>query len=65
MNETISKYKTEMDEQIRFLHLEIENQMQLSESVMNIVLKSLEKFKAFIIRNNFKNDGDEIFFLRI
>ncbi len=54
----------ELDEQLRFLHLEIESPLEQCVIAIDIVLKTYDKIKKIILKNGFKNQSDEIHFFK-
>lgn len=64
MIEFTSKYLSELDEQLRFLNLEIEEPIKVAECAIAITLKSIEKLKAYIIKYKFTNQVEEINFFK-
>ena len=54
----------ELDEQLRFLYLEIESPLEQCETAIDIVLKTYNKIKKLILKNGFKNQLDEIHFFK-
>lgn len=64
MNNNISKLFLKTEAQLQMLVLEIEDPIKLSETAINVLLKSLEQLKVIIIKTNFKNQLEEIKFFK-
>lgn len=64
MNENCQKLLNDLDEQLRFLNLEMDNSIQVAENAITIVLKSIEKLKSFILKHKFKDQFEEIYFFK-
>lgn len=47
MNEQIQKLLIDLDEQLRFLNLEMDDPIKAAETAISIILKSVEKLKAY------------------
>jgi hypothetical protein len=62
--EEYKKKLTELEDQLRFLHIEIENPLQQCEAGIEIVMKAYEKIKAAVLRRDFKSQLDEIYFFK-
>lgn len=65
MNDTTQQYLSELDEQLRFVNLEFEDTIKVSENAVAITLKSIEKLKKFIIKYRFKSQQEEILFFKL
>jgi hypothetical protein len=55
---------SELEHQLKLIHLETENPIQTSEKAIKSSIISLEKLKAFIIKYKFLNKKEEIDFFR-
>lgn len=64
MQETTSKYLLELDEQLRFLNLEMDSPIKVAETAIAITLKSIDKLKSFVIKYKFSSQLDEIHFFK-
>lgn len=64
MNETVSKLLLELDEQLRFINIEIDESIKRSETSIEIILKAIDKLKKFVIKNKFRNQQEEIIFFK-
>lgn len=64
INENCQKFLNDLDEQLRFLNLEMDNSIQVAENAITIVLKSIEKLKSFILKHKFKDQFEEIYFFK-
>lgn len=62
MNPKINKLLGELNEQLNFIDLEIDNQIKKCEGAIEIILKATEEVKKLVIKNNFKPDSEEILF---
>lgn len=65
MNEFISNLLNELDEQLRFINLEIDEPIKRSEISIEIVLKAVEKLKIFVVKYKFRSQEEEINFFKI
>jgi len=54
----------ELEEQLRFLHLEIESPVMCCETAIQIVLKAMQQLKKIVIKNSFPNQLEEIYFFK-
>lgn len=64
MNNTILKLLSKTEEQLQMLVVEIEDPIKLSETAINVLLKSLEQLKVVVIKTNFKSQLEEIKFFK-
>ena len=64
MEDTISTYLSELHEDIRLVHLEIDDPIKASENCITLTLKAIEKLKTHILKTDFKNRQEEIFFFK-
>ena len=64
MQETASKYLSELNDQLRFIELEHQEPITKSEAAINIILISLDKLKIFVSKYKFKNKAEEITFFK-
>ncbi len=64
MNAKIFHLLTELNEQLNFIDLEIDNPITKYEKAIDISIKSNEKLKILIQKINFKSDEDEIKFFK-
>lgn len=64
MNPKIPQLLTDLNEQLNFIDLEIDNPIKKCENAIDIILKSINAVKKIISKNNFKSDSDEIHFFK-
>ena len=64
MNQKISNLLSELNEQLNFIDLEIDNQLTRCEKAIEIILKSIEKLKDIVKKNTFKTQQEEILFFK-
>ncbi|NBL65945.1 tetracycline regulation of excision, RteC [Flavobacterium sp. NST-5] len=64
MNERIFKLIIELNEQLNFIDLEVDNPIKKSEKAIEIILTSIASLKKVIVKNNFKTDTEEIHFFK-
>ena len=64
MIQKISKLLIDLNEQLNFIDLEIDNPILKSEKAIEVSIKSKEKLKILIQKSNFKSDEEEIQFFK-
>lgn len=64
MNPKISALLTNLNEQLNFIDLEIDNQIQKSEKAIEVILTSIYNLKKVIIKSGFKSETEEIQFFK-
>ncbi|MBP0905025.1 RteC domain-containing protein [Mariniflexile gromovii] len=64
MQSKINKLLNELNEQLNFINLEIDNQLTRCESAIDIILKTIQALKLTINKNSFKSEGEEIQFFK-
>jgi hypothetical protein len=64
LNAKITKLLTDLNDQLSFIDLEIDNQLTLCESAINVILKTLQGLKKTIYKRGFKSQGEEIYFFK-
>ena len=64
MNSKISQLLSNLNEQLSFIDLEIDNQIEKCESAIDIILKSISALKKIISKTVFKSDSEEILFFK-
>ena len=64
MNTRINKLLTDLNEQLNFINLEIDNQSIRCESAIDIILKTIQILKPLINKNSFKSETEEIQFFK-
>lgn len=62
--ENIKKMYHELEEQLKFVHLEIEDSIKNAEVSIEIILNALDKLKSQVIKYKFKNEQEEIHFFK-
>ena len=60
----IKKMYHELEEQLKFVHLEIEDSIKNAEVSIEIILNALNKLKGQVIKYKFKNEQEEIHFFK-
>ena len=60
----IKKMYHELEEQLKFVHLEIEDSIKNAEVSIEIILNALDKLKSQVIKYKFKNEQEEIHFFK-
>ena len=51
-----------LNEQLNFIDLEIDNPIQQCEQAINVILKSIHAVRKIVAKANFKSEGEEIQF---
>ncbi|MEM0577828.1 RteC domain-containing protein [Flavobacterium polysaccharolyticum] len=64
MNNKALIHLTKLNEQLSFIDLEIDNQIEKCESAIDIILKSIDVVKKIISKNSFKSDLEEVLFFK-
>lgn len=64
LNQKISKLLSDLNEQLNFIDLEIDNPIKKSEKAIDVSIKSKEKLKVLIHKTVFKSDEEEIHFFK-
>lgn len=64
MNNKALIHLTKLNEQLSFIDLEIDNQIEKCESAIDIILKSIDAVKKIISKNSFKSDLEEVLFFK-
>lgn len=64
MSQKITVLLNQLNEQLNFIDLEIDNQFKKCEKAIEIILKSIDNLKKTIARNNFKTQTEEIQFFK-
>lgn len=60
----INKLLSELNEQLNFINLEIDNQSMRCENAIDIILKTLNKVKTVVSKASFKTETEEILFFK-
>jgi hypothetical protein len=53
-----------LNEQLNFIDLEIDNPIQQCEQAINVILKSIHAVRKMVAKANFKSEGEEIQFFK-
>lgn len=64
MNEKITKYLIELEDQLKFITLENDDSLKCAQISIEVCLKALSKLKALIPKYRFKTQGEEIKFFK-
>ena len=64
MNPKYSILLNNLNEQLNFIDLEIDDQIKKCEQAITIILKSINELKKLIAKNNFKSKSEEILFFK-
>jgi hypothetical protein len=64
LNSKIPKQLSDLNEQLNFIDLEIDNPINKCEKAVEIILKSISSLKKIITKTNFKTDVEEIQFFK-
>lgn len=64
MNLKINKLLSDLNEQLNFVDLEIDDAIKRCEKAIEIIIKSVQKLKILFLKENFKNQEQEIYFFK-
>lgn len=64
MNSKINKLLSNLNEQLSFIDLEIDNISERSEKALGIIIKTIESLRAVLSKLKFKSDTEEIKFFK-
>ena len=64
MNPKINKLLTDLNEQLNFINLEIDNEIKRCENAIEISIKAKDNLRQLILKNNFKSEDEEIYFFK-
>ena len=64
MNPKYNILLNNLNEQLNFIDLEIDDQIKKSEQAITIILKSINELKKLTVKNNFKSKSEEIQFFK-
>lgn len=64
LNPKINLLLTDLNEQLNFIDLEIDDTLKRCEKAIEIIIKSVQKLKTLFIKENFKNQEQEIDFFK-
>jgi 3-dehydroquinate dehydratase len=53
-----------INEQLNFIDLEIDNQIQRCEKAIEVIVKSKDNLRALVLKHNFKSREEEIHFFK-
>lgn len=63
-NRKITKLLNNLQDQLNFIDLEIDNQSTRCEKALEVILKTIDSLRAILIRTKFKTDTEEIKFFK-
>ena len=64
MNPKYNILLNNLNEQLNFIDLEIDDQIKKCEQAITIILKSINELKKLTAKNNFKSKSEEIMFFK-
>ena len=64
MNQKINVLFSNLNEQLNFIDLEIDNQIKKCEKAIEVILISIASVKKYVSKNNFKSETEEIHFFK-
>lgn len=64
MNQKTNNLLSELNEQLNFIDLEIDNQLNRCEKAIEIIIKAINNLKEIVSKTNFKSQEDEIHFFK-
>lgn len=64
MNAKIHQLLANLNEQINFIDLEIDNPIQKCEKAIEVILTSIANLKKVVLKSNFKSEQEEIHFFK-
>jgi len=64
LNQKIINLQTDLNEQLNFIDLEIDNEIKRCEKAIEITLKAKENLKNVVIKSQFKSQDEEIYFFK-
>lgn len=64
MSPKINKLITDLNEQLNFINLEIDDVIKRSEKAIEIIVNALNNLKKLIVKYNFKSQNEEIHFFK-
>lgn len=64
MNPKINQLLTDLNEQLNFINLEIDDTLIRCEKAIEIIIKSIQKLKIIFFKENFKSQAQEIEFFK-
>lgn len=64
MNQKIINLQTDLNEQLNFIELEIDNEIKRCEKAIEITLKAKENLKNLVIKSQFRSQDEEIYFFK-
>lgn len=64
MNSKTTKLLTDLNEQLNFIDLEIDNLLIRCESAIDIILKTINNLKSILLKHKFRTETEEILFFK-
>ncbi|WP_417874896.1 RteC domain-containing protein [Xanthomarina gelatinilytica] len=64
MSSKINNLLTNLNDQLNFIDLEIDNQSTRCEKALEIILKTIDSLKGILLKTKFKTDAEEIKFFK-
>jgi hypothetical protein len=64
LNPKTSKLLSDLNEQLNFIDLEIENQLNRCEKAIEIIIKAIDSLKEITKKTNFKSQDEEVHFFK-
>lgn len=64
MNPKVNKLLIDLNEQLNFINLEIDNEIKRCEKAIVISIKAKENLRQLITKTNFKSEDEEIYFFK-
>ena len=64
MNQKITLLLSDLNEQLNFIELEVDNPIERCEKAIEVIVKSIENLKKLFLKENFKNEQQEIDFFK-
>jgi len=64
LNQKTNNLLSELNEQLNFIDLEIDNQLNRCEKAIEIIIKAINNLKEIVSKTNFKSQEDEIHFFK-
>jgi len=60
LNQKINLLLSDLNEQLNFIELEVDNPIERCEKAIEVIVKSIENLKKLFLKENFKNEQQEI-----
>lgn len=64
MNQKINQLLKDLNEQLNFIDLEIDNQVKKCEQALTVIINSINNLKKIILKSSFKTETEEIQFFK-